>query len=136
MLHSLPFMNQKAKDSLLVQKGTQFLMRNRMRVPFMPVLAGAVAQVFSDRVGENLVVGKHSMAYPLVEIMSTPADFAVVVVAEYTVQRAPHFEAIEQGILDVLSGWDPSLRTEVHLNVIGEPIMQTSLGHAGLPSTE
>lgn len=50
---------------------------------------------------------------------SMPVDMAVNVTAWYTLERAPHFGAIEAEVLQQLQVWAPDLRIEVHLIVVG-----------------
>lgn len=92
----------------------------------LPVLlARQVADVFKDRVGEDLEVGKQSLYYPYIITHSMPADLAVVVVAWWTPDRAPHWDEIRDD-LEFCIGWYPNLHTESHLVVIGDPRFRPS----------
>lgn len=82
-------------------------------------IAAAVADIFNARTGEELKLHKHVLPYTPIITHSMPVDLAVVVVAWYTYQRAPHFDAIETALKDQLKLWWPDLKTECHLNVIG-----------------
>ncbi len=127
MPHVHPYMGPAARKALLDPEAIDEI-RLKNGQPLGDALAQVVADVFRHITGEQLVVGKQSFAHPLVERSSMPVDFAVLVGVDYTEARALIFEVIEQDILDVLSSWDPSLHTEVHLNIFGAPILQTPHG--------
>ena len=85
------------------------------------LVAGIVADAFNELAGENLSPGVESVALPPEVSPSLPADLAVVVVAWWTPERAPHFQAIFDRIKAKLQEIDPLAEIEVLPNTVGAP---------------
>lgn len=83
--------------------------------------AALIASKFNEFSGENLQAGRNSLAYDPIIDDSMTVDLVIVVLAWWNEQRAPHFEAIRQGIAAALAHKFQLFKSEFFLNVVGAP---------------
>ena len=120
MPHNHIFMQQSVVDSHAIDYGVARRSSIERFVSFVELsVAGLVLAAF-HKFGLDLR-DDQMVRYDLRVTNSMPVDMSVNITVWYTPERAPHFEAIRQEVLEQLQAWAPELNIEVHLVVVGQP---------------